>query len=63
LKITLTTPLGTAIVLHDRNGGGTDNLQKTFDLTSTRRSAPDWKISKRGLGLLFRIWRRRIQDV
>jgi subtilisin-like proprotein convertase family protein len=35
LKITLTTPLGTAIVLHDRNGGGTDNLQKTFDLTST----------------------------
>ena len=35
LKITLNTPLGTAIVLHDRNGGGTDNLQKTFDLTST----------------------------
>jgi len=35
LKITLTTPLGTAIVLHDRNGGGTDNLLKTFDLTST----------------------------
>jgi subtilisin-like proprotein convertase family protein len=35
LKITLNPPLGTAIVLHDRNGGGTHNLQKTFDLSST----------------------------
>jgi subtilisin-like proprotein convertase family protein len=35
LRLTLTAPSGTAVVFHDRNGGNTDNLQRSFDLTST----------------------------
>jgi subtilisin-like proprotein convertase family protein len=35
LRLTLTAPSGTAIVLHDRNGGRTQNLRKTFDTTNT----------------------------
>src|SRR5262249_676697 len=35
LRLTLTSPAGGSVVLHDRNGGGTDNLQRTFDLSST----------------------------
>ena len=35
LRLTLTAPSGTAVVIHDRNGGNTQNLQRSFDLSST----------------------------
>jgi len=35
LRLTLTAPSGASVVLHDRNGGNADNLQRTFDLSST----------------------------
>jgi len=35
LRLTLTAPSGTAVVLHDRNGGRSQNLRKTFDTTNT----------------------------
>lgn len=35
LRVSLIAPSGTAAILHDRRGGGTDNLQQTFDSTST----------------------------
>jgi subtilisin-like proprotein convertase family protein len=38
LVVTLRAPTGSgiaAIVLHDRAGGGTDNLRRTYDATST----------------------------
>jgi subtilisin-like proprotein convertase family protein/subtilisin family serine protease len=35
LRLALTAPSGTSVVLHDRNGGRTQNLKKTFDSTNT----------------------------
>ncbi len=35
LRLTLTAPSGASVVLHDRNGGGADNIQRTYDLAST----------------------------
>jgi subtilisin-like proprotein convertase family protein/subtilisin family serine protease len=35
LKLTLIAPSGDAVVLHDRNGGNTDNLNRTYDLATT----------------------------
>jgi subtilisin-like proprotein convertase family protein/subtilisin family serine protease len=35
LRLTLIPPSGNAVVLHDRNGGRTQNLRKTFDTTNT----------------------------
>jgi subtilisin-like proprotein convertase family protein/subtilisin family serine protease len=35
LRVTLITPSGTAVVLHNRNGGSAQNLQLSFDLSST----------------------------
>jgi subtilisin-like proprotein convertase family protein/subtilisin family serine protease len=35
LRLTLTAPSGTTVVLHDRNGGRTQNLKKTFDPVNT----------------------------
>ncbi|MEP6845505.1 MAG: proprotein convertase P-domain-containing protein [Panacibacter sp.] len=35
LVIRLITPRGTPVILHDRNGGSTKNINKTYDLTST----------------------------
>jgi subtilisin-like proprotein convertase family protein/subtilisin family serine protease len=35
LRLTLTAPSGTAVVFHDRNGGNTRNLQRSFDFSST----------------------------
>lgn len=35
LRLTLTAPSGTSVVLHDRRGGRADNIQRTFDPTST----------------------------
>ena len=35
LRLTLTAPSGTAVVIHDRNGGNAHNLQRSFDLSST----------------------------
>lgn len=35
LRLTLISPAGTEVVMHNRNGGATKNLHKTFDLTST----------------------------
>jgi subtilisin-like proprotein convertase family protein len=35
LLVTLGTPSGSQVVLHNRNGGNADNIQRTFDLVST----------------------------
>src|SRR5262249_13199439 len=35
LRVTLHSPGGTTVELHNRNGGSADNLKKTFDLTTT----------------------------
>ncbi|MGP1385935.1 MAG: M6 family metalloprotease domain-containing protein [Thainema sp.] len=35
LRVTLSNPLGRAVVLHDRLGGREDDLKRTFDLTSS----------------------------
>ncbi len=35
LYVTITSPIGTSIVLHDRNGGNTKNLQTTYDQSTT----------------------------
>ena len=35
LRLTLMAPSGTNVVLHSRNGGNADNIQRSFDLTST----------------------------
>ena len=35
LKLTLISPSGTAVVLHDRQGGNADNIDKTYDLRNT----------------------------
>jgi Zn-dependent metalloprotease/subtilisin-like proprotein convertase family protein len=35
LRVTLTAPNGTGIVLHDRTGASTDNLFKTYDASTT----------------------------
>jgi subtilisin-like proprotein convertase family protein len=35
LRLTLAAPSGTRVVLHDRNGGRTQNLRKTFDASNT----------------------------
>lgn len=35
LRLTLTAPSGTAVVLHNRNGGNTNDVKRTFDITST----------------------------
>ena len=35
LRVTLYAPSGSAVVLHDRQGGRADNLRATFDFTST----------------------------
>ena len=35
LRLTLTAPSGTSVVLHDRNGGGTKNIKRTFDSQAT----------------------------
>jgi len=35
LRVTLRSPAGTTVALHDRNGGNADNIKKTFDLTTT----------------------------
>ena len=35
LRLTLLAPSGAAAVLHDRNGGNADNIQRVFDLAST----------------------------
>jgi subtilisin-like proprotein convertase family protein len=34
LRVTLIAPSGASVVLHNRNGGSTQNLQRTFDLAS-----------------------------
>jgi len=35
LRVTLYAPSGTAVVLHDRAGGSADNIQATYDMTTT----------------------------
>ena len=58
LKITLNPPLGTAIVLHDRNGGGTRQPAKTFDLSvdsglgalTGKTAKGDWVAVRSGFG-------------
>lgn len=34
LRLTLFTPFGTSVLLHDRNGGSANNIQETFDSAS-----------------------------
>ncbi len=48
LIITLTSPAGTVATLHDRSGGGTDNLNETFSLPTEflgEQSAGDWVLA------------------
>lgn len=35
LRLALVAPNGTQVLLHDRNGGGADNLQRSYDATDT----------------------------
>lgn len=35
LRLTLTAPSSTAVVLHDRNGGRADDIRRSFDFSST----------------------------
>ncbi len=35
LRVTLISPAGTQVLLHDRNGGSADNIQRSFDATTT----------------------------
>jgi subtilisin-like proprotein convertase family protein/subtilisin family serine protease len=35
LRLTLIAPSGRAVVLHDRNGGQSDDIKKTFDVSNT----------------------------
>lgn len=35
LRLTLISPAGTQVVLHDRNGGNADNIQRSFDAGTT----------------------------
>ena len=35
LRVTLVSPSGTSVILHDRTGGGADNLRQTYDLATT----------------------------
>lgn len=35
LRVTITGPQGTLVVLHDQTGGNTDNIRRTFDPTQT----------------------------
>jgi subtilisin-like proprotein convertase family protein len=52
LLLTLTAPSGSAVVLHNRNGGNAQNIQRTFDLSSTpalgglrdQSSKGNWKL-------------------
>jgi subtilisin-like proprotein convertase family protein/subtilisin family serine protease len=60
LRVTLTAPSGTAVDLHNRNGGNADNIQRAFDLTSTPGLAAlagqslqgNWKLSVQDLALV-----------
>jgi subtilisin-like proprotein convertase family protein/subtilisin family serine protease len=52
LRLTLISPSGTSVVLHNRNGGSTDNIQKTYDLAAApglsslleQAITGDWKL-------------------
>ncbi|WP_020680042.1 proprotein convertase P-domain-containing protein [Marinobacterium rhizophilum] len=35
LRLTLIAPSGREVVLHDRNGGSSDNIQRSYDVTTT----------------------------
>jgi subtilisin-like proprotein convertase family protein len=35
LRLTLVAPSGDSVVLHDRNGGSSDNLDRTYDVSTT----------------------------
>jgi subtilisin-like proprotein convertase family protein len=35
LRVTLTAPSGASVLLHDRNGGSSDNIVRTFDASTT----------------------------
>ena len=67
LRLTLTAPGGTEIVLHDRHGASTDNILKTYDVHTTpgltvltgEAVQGDWRLSisdhaKRDIGKLCR---------
>lgn len=47
LRVTLTSPTGTTHVLHDRTGGGTDNIDKTYttDAFNGQIATGDWKLN------------------
>jgi subtilisin-like proprotein convertase family protein len=54
LEIVLTSPAGTAVTLHDRAGGSTDDLDKTFDFVILRAFRGEdpvgrWKLTVRDL--------------
>lgn len=75
LRVILSAPSGVSVILHDRNGGSTHDLQRTFDLTTTPSLtalagtpiAGDWTLivqdlARQDLGRLNR-WELEIQTI
>ena len=57
LRVTLISPRGIQVVLHDRAGGGQDNLRETYDVTTTPGLA---NLLGRSVG---GDWTLRVQDL
>ncbi len=57
LRVLLTAPSGTTVVLHDRNGGNSKNLNRTFDSTSTPSLSA--LVGQAAMGG----WRLQVQDL
>ncbi|MGR9052108.1 MAG: proprotein convertase P-domain-containing protein, partial [Gammaproteobacteria bacterium] len=57
LKVSLSAPNGRTVVLHDRNGGGSDNLRKTYDAAAVPELAGLKGQSVQGE------WRLQVQDL
>jgi subtilisin-like proprotein convertase family protein len=52
LVVTLTSPAGTVAVLHDRSGGGSDNINRTFSVPTAflgEDAAGDWTLAVQDL--------------
>lgn len=59
LKLTLISPVGTAVVLHNRSGGSTDNLRTWYD-TETQPAEPLSKLVEEDSA---GTWKLRVEDL
>lgn len=57
LRLTLTAPSGISVLLHNRNGGGADNIKRVFDLSSVNELGKLVDQSIKG------IWTLTVQDL